>query len=73
MQSLNKKRPGIVYSHPWEIDTEQPVLKVSPLIKFVHYYNLNTTINKLEKVLNRFAFAPLGTVIKEREYPEMPL
>jgi len=73
LKILNKNRPAIVYSHPWEIDTEQPVLKVSPLIKFVHYYNLNTTVNKLEKLLNQFTFGPLGDVINDEKYPAMPL
>lgn len=73
LKSLNTRRPAIVYSHPWETDTGQPVLKAPPLIKFVHYYNLDTTLVKLEKLLNTFTFVPLGSAINSEEYPAIPL
>lgn len=70
---MNKKAPVMVYSHPWELDTTQPRLKVSPLIKFVHYYNLHKTEKKLEGILSSFQFIPLGEAIKEGSYPNLPL
>jgi polysaccharide deacetylase family protein (PEP-CTERM system associated) len=73
LEFVNKGSTAMVYTHPWEMDTEQPVLKVSPLIKLTHYYNLHTTKTKLEKLLQTFEFAPLGEVIKNGNYPALTI
>jgi polysaccharide deacetylase family protein (PEP-CTERM system associated) len=73
MKNVNSKRQGMVYLHPWEIDTKQPRLNVPMHIKLIHYMNLNTTVHKLEGLLKNFNFAPLGEVIKENSYPSMEI
>jgi polysaccharide deacetylase family protein (PEP-CTERM system associated) len=73
LQQVNRTRPGLIYVHPWEVDTEQPRLKCSPLIKFVHYYNLGSTKRKLEFLLEQFAFTTLSEVIGTKQYPSVRL
>jgi len=58
-------RPFVFYVHPWEVDPRQPRLQAgSRLSRFRHYVNLASTHRKLDLLLNRFAFAPLGEVVR---------
>lgn len=68
LKNVNKKREGLIYTHPWETDINQPKLKTSPIIKFVHYTNISTTTGKLEKLLSSFEFFTLGETIKDKKY-----
>jgi polysaccharide deacetylase family protein (PEP-CTERM system associated) len=68
LKNVNKTTQGLIYTHPWEWDVNQPKLKVPPHIKFTHYYNLQNTINKLDNLLDNFDFIPLGDLIKEGNY-----
>lgn len=57
-------RPFVFYVHPWEVDPEQPRLPfASRLSRFRHYLNLASTEQKLDRLLGRFAFAPMSEVI----------
>lgn len=73
LSKVNETREGIIYTHPWEYDVDQPRLKVSPLVKFTHYYNLNSTYYKLEELMKNFSFTTLGEVIKDKKYPIIAL
>jgi polysaccharide deacetylase family protein (PEP-CTERM system associated) len=45
------------YIHPWEIDPEQPRVRVtSGLTRFRHYRGLGQTRDRLEKLLSSFSF-----------------
>ncbi len=68
-----KKKAGMIYVHPWEIDTEQPRLSAPAHIKFVHYYNLSSTFSKLERLIERFAFVPLGELIQGSQFPDIAI
>ncbi|KEO81463.1 polysaccharide deacetylase family protein [Tumebacillus flagellatus] len=68
LRQVNQERNGLIYVHPWEVDPEQPRLEASPLIKFVHYYGLNGTMRKLEKLLQTFRFTTLGEIIGLQEH-----
>jgi len=57
-------RPVIFYLHPWEIDNEQPRIKLPILKKIRHYNNLNKTYCRLEKLLIDFKFAPIKEIIE---------
>lgn len=66
-------QPVMFYIHPWEIDPGQPRLAGSLRSRFRHYQNLASTWNKLNWLLPRFSFAPMGQVIADvasssREY-----
>ncbi|UOF89036.1 polysaccharide deacetylase family protein [Fodinisporobacter ferrooxydans] len=74
LKRVNEERSGMIYVHPWEIDMDQPRLEASPIIRFVHYYNLETMKNKLERLLQVFTFSPLGEVIRNHHsFPKVPL
>jgi polysaccharide deacetylase family protein (PEP-CTERM system associated) len=55
--------PAAVYFHPWELDPDQPRVACPLRSRFRHYQNLRTTRRKLDGILGRFAFAPMGEVI----------
>jgi polysaccharide deacetylase family protein (PEP-CTERM system associated) len=48
--------PICVYLHPWELDPEQPRLRVSRLKAFRHTVNLHRTAPRLERLLGEFRF-----------------
>ena len=69
LKAVNKERAAMIYLHPWEIDIKQPRVEASFLQKFVHYHNLNKTINKVGRLLSGFKFIPLGELIRDKEFP----
>lgn len=73
LKQVNRSGPGMIYSHPWETDVEQPRLPVPPIIKIAHYHNLATTVPKLESLLRQFTFVPLGQMIAEYDFPSLPV
>ncbi|NOX54759.1 MAG: DUF3473 domain-containing protein [Planctomycetes bacterium] len=66
MDQLNRveRQPFLCYVHPWELDPEQPRLPGRWKSRWRHYQNLRTTQRKLQAVLSRYRFAPLGDVLK---------
>lgn len=61
--NVTEKRPAIFYTHPWEIDPQQPRLPLPALHGLRHYANLATTESKLVRLLDEFRFAPLADVL----------
>ena len=57
-------RPAIFYIHPWELDPEQPRIRLPYLKYFRHYINLNKTKPRLEWLLSAFRFGSIGEVLK---------
>jgi polysaccharide deacetylase family protein (PEP-CTERM system associated) len=57
--------PAVLYLHPWEIDPEQPRLRVRGLGRLTHYTNLARTEKRLRRLLRRFRFAPMAEVLAE--------
>lgn len=55
--------PLVTYFHPWEIDPDQPRMKGSRLSRFRHYTNLHRTQERLTRLLDDFAFAPIKEII----------
>lgn len=56
-------QPFIFYLHPWEIDTEQPRLKVKALSRFRHYNNLDKCMSRLEGLLADFHFGSVSDAL----------
>jgi polysaccharide deacetylase family protein (PEP-CTERM system associated) len=54
------------YLHPWEIDPDQPRIRVGALSRFRHYTNLHRCEARLNRVLREFAFAPMREVLRAR-------
>ncbi|MDW7726654.1 MAG: polysaccharide deacetylase family protein [Candidatus Methanoperedens sp.] len=60
---VNKKRPVVIYVHPWETFKDTPRLKVPLHIKFEAYHGINSALFKLEELLKEFEFAPVREVL----------
>lgn len=54
--------PGVLYLHPWEFDPGQPRLLRGGLGALRHYRGLDKTRAKLERLLRKFRFGPLGPI-----------
>ncbi|HTZ18144.1 MAG TPA: polysaccharide deacetylase family protein [Dissulfurispiraceae bacterium] len=64
MHGMNRKGiPAIAYIHPWEFDTEQPVIELPTSRRFMHYFNIGATPRKIEGLLRHFSFAPVREVL----------
>jgi polysaccharide deacetylase family protein (PEP-CTERM system associated) len=61
-QVLNDGKPAIFYMHPWEIDTEQPRIKLPPRLYLTHYTGLGSTVKKLRRLFKDFAFSTISDV-----------
>jgi polysaccharide deacetylase family protein (PEP-CTERM system associated) len=55
--------PAVLYLHPWEVDPGQPRQDVGWRVRVNHYHNLHRTQGRVERLLERFAFAPMGEVL----------
>lgn len=47
------------YIHPWEMDPDQPRMKVSLLTRIRHYRGLRATHGRIEQLLREFSFGPI--------------
>jgi hypothetical protein len=65
LQKMNEQgRFFVTYLHPWEADRCTPRVRgLSPLNWLATYYNLRSTLAKLEALLQTFCFAPLREVL----------
>jgi len=62
-----QQSPGVFYTHPWEIDPDQPrVATPSPLSRFRHYNNLHRTEARLERLLRDFAWGRMDTLFADK-------
>jgi polysaccharide deacetylase family protein (PEP-CTERM system associated) len=55
--------PGVVYTHPWEYDREQPRLPLPRLRALRHYGRIAATESKLERLLREFRFTTCAEVL----------
>jgi polysaccharide deacetylase family protein (PEP-CTERM system associated) len=56
-------RPAVFYLHPWELDSEQPRMRL-PLTKRIrHYHNLEKTEHRLDTLLGDFQFTTIREVL----------
>jgi polysaccharide deacetylase family protein (PEP-CTERM system associated) len=58
-------KPGMFYTHPWEIDPEQPRVAAPLRSRFRHYLNLSRTAPRLERLLRDFAWDRVDRVYAE--------
>jgi len=63
LKRVNRHRPFVLYVHPWEVCPEIPRVNLSPAKRFVTYYNLGSTLDKLEQLLETFQFQPMANVL----------
>ena len=67
LRQINRRgRAFPFYLHPWEIDPEQPRIRVGALSRFRHYTNLHRCEARLHRVLTEFPFVPMREVLQAR-------
>ncbi len=65
IRKMNRQgSPALVYIHPWEFDREQPRINLPLSRRFMHYFNLRVTPQKVEGLLRHFKFAPIKDVLR---------
>jgi peptidoglycan/xylan/chitin deacetylase (PgdA/CDA1 family) len=57
-------QPFMVYVHPREMSDEQPRLRLGRVERFIHYHNLRANLRKLERLFDRFRFAPIREYLR---------
>jgi len=55
--------PAVVYTHPWEYDTEQPHLPLPRLQALRHYGRIAGTAAKLRRLLGEFEFTTCAEIV----------
>jgi len=61
-----KKRPFIIYFHPWETYYKTYRVKGIGITKyFITYYGIKNALKKIERLLQDFKFEPVRNVIEE--------
>jgi polysaccharide deacetylase family protein (PEP-CTERM system associated) len=58
--------PFTFYLHPWEIDAEQPRVRVGLLSRVRHYTNLHRCEGRLKQLLGEFRFTSMRRVLQAR-------
>jgi polysaccharide deacetylase family protein (PEP-CTERM system associated) len=62
--ALSQLQPVNFYIHPWELDPNHPRIKLSSRISIPHYWNLNSTFNKLDMLTTDFEFGPINKILQ---------
>lgn len=63
---VNRKRPAVIYVHPWETYTGTPRVRRVPLFpRFVTYHGINSALKKMEALVEHFRFKPLREFLAE--------
>ena len=58
-------RPHVFYVHPWELDPRHPRVPFHWKARVTHYVNLGSTVPKLTRLLEDFAFGSLREVFPD--------
>lgn len=66
-QINNENQVAVIHIHPWELDTTQPrFLPIPPLVNLIHYYNLQSTVPKLEKLFEGKKFITMKEYVEKQ-------
>jgi polysaccharide deacetylase family protein (PEP-CTERM system associated) len=52
--------PATLFVHPWELDPEPPRVALPPALRFSHYFRLSGFAGRLDEILSRAEFGPMG-------------
>lgn len=64
-QNTLQGMPGMFYIHPWEVDPEQPRIRVPFLTRLRHYGGLRRTVPRLSLLLSEFRFTSVARHLAE--------
>ena len=64
---LSKREVNCCYFHPWELDTNQPLVdNIKLLTKFRHSWGTKSFDKKLSNILRSFSFVPIQELLKKK-------
>ena len=63
LRRVEKKRPFVIYVHPWETYSGTPSYPLPFIERFGLYTNIRHTLQRLERLLSDFRFAPVREVM----------
>ena len=69
--TLRQGRPVVFYIHPWELDPEQPRVRLPSSVAATRYYRLGSTARKLTALLREFRWSTLSEVARSYELSEV--
>lgn len=72
-RSARDGEPGVIYMHPWELDPGQPRHDLGGIRTWRHYHGLERTRGRLERLVERHAFGPVGEIPVPAERRFAPL
>lgn len=55
--------PAVVYLHPWELDPSHPRIPLGWKKTIIHYYNLESTKDRLERLIRDFKFETISSYL----------
>ena len=55
--------PVVFYLHPWELDPDHPRVRFHWKARLTHYFNLRSTLPRLERLLAEFRFTTLAEAL----------
>jgi len=66
LRQINERagRPFTFYVHPWELDPEQPRVRVGWFSRFRHYTNLTRCESRLRRILGEFTFTSMREALR---------
>ena len=59
-----ERQPVTFYTHPWELDPDQPRIRVGAATRVRHYRGLQRTTDRLRQLLADFRFDSITSVLK---------
>lgn len=63
LNRVARRRPFVIYVHPWETHRATPTYPLPFVERFGLYTNIRHTLNRLERLLDDFQFAPVREVL----------
>lgn len=63
LQRVARRRPFVIYVHPWETYPATPSYPLPLIERFGLYTNIRHTLRRLERLLDEFSFAPVRDVL----------
>lgn len=66
-------RPANVYFHPWEFNPAVRTDELPVPQRLVSFYGIDTLGQRIDGLLSRFEFGPLGTLLGDERLPDAPL
>lgn len=65
LQAAGRGQPGVFYIHPWELDTDQPRVRLNPATRVRHYGGIGQVASRLKRLLSEFSFVSIERWLHE--------